>query len=335
MKTSLFQYELPPDRIAQQPSDRRDSSRLLHLPRRRGKPWHGSFRDLPGRLRPGDILVLNDTRVRPARLVGRREATGGRVELLLVRRNGDAWHALGKAGGKVRDGEALRFGRLRGRLLGRTATGEWRVALEASEEDLGRLGSLPLPPYILRPDGPTPRDRRRYQTVFAEPEGSVAAPTAGLHFTRSLLGRLGRAGVEIRRLTLHVGPGTFRPIRSDRVEEHAMDPEPYAIPAATARAVERARAAGRRVIAVGTTTTRALEAFARDGRRRAETDLFIRPPFEFRLVDGMITNFHLPGSTLVCLVAAFAGRKRILRTYEEAAGAGYRFYSYGDAMLIL
>ena len=334
VELSQFQYDLPRGSIAQVPPSRRDASRLLLLPRRAGRPTHGRFRDLPSHLRQGDLLILNETRVRPARLLGRRE-TGGKVEALLLKKDGMGWLALGKSRGRPRIGERLRFNGLSGRLRGRTPRGEWRLDLDGTAEEIRAAGLPPLPPYIRRPRGPLPQDRRRYQTVFARQMGSVAAPTAGLHFTGPLLDRLRGDGVEVSRLTLHIGPGTFRPIRTASLEDHRMDGEPYSIPPGTVRSIEKARAEGRRLIAVGTSTTRALESFARTGKPSGETDLFIRPPFRFRLVDGLVTNFHLPGSTLICLVAALVGRERLLRTYEEARDAGYRFYSYGDAMLII
>lgn len=334
MKRSLLEYDLPKESIAQHPRSRRDGSRLLHLPRGGGDPVHGRFRDLPGLLREGDLLVLNDTAVRQARLLGRRE-TGGKVEVLLLRREGEAWMALTKCRGRLRAGERLIFEGAEARVEGPAGAGEWRVTLDVSEEILQRLGEPPLPPYIRRPEGPDERDRHRYQTVYASAVGSVAAPTAGLHFTRPLIRRLRRKGVEILPLALHIGPGTFRPIRADDVEDHRMDSEPYRIPPETVMGIDRARREGRRVIAVGTSTTRALETYSRTGNRSGDADLFIHPPFDFRIVDGLITNFHLPGSTLIALVAAMVGRERILETYEDAARAGYRFYSYGDAMLIL
>lgn len=334
MDLSLFQYDLPRESIAQRPLPKRDSSRLLRLPRLAGRPSHGTFRDLPDHLQVGDLLILNDTKVRPARLLGRRD-TGGKVEALLLAREGEAWRALGKARGRLREGEAIAFNGVTGRLVGRTSRGEWLLTLEATDDELTRAGVPPLPPYVRRPGGPLPEDLQRYQTVYASEDGSVAAPTAGLHFTRPLLDRLRNGGVQVASLTSHIGPGTFRPIRSRAVEDHRMDPEPYRIPDETAGAIQRARSEGRRVIAVGTSTTRVLESFARTAIPSGETDLYIHPPFEFKLVDGLLTNFHLPGSTLICLVAAFAGRERILESYEEAREAGYRFYSYGDAMLIL
>ncbi|MCZ6690012.1 MAG: tRNA preQ1(34) S-adenosylmethionine ribosyltransferase-isomerase QueA [Planctomycetota bacterium] len=334
MDLSLLHYDLPREAIAQSPSPERDGSRLLVVPREGGGMSHGRFRDISGQLRPGDLLVINKTRVVPARLLGRRES-GGKVEVLLLRRDGEIWQALGKTRGSLRAGERLAFDGIGGRFEGKSPGGEWRITLDAELEKIRSIGAPPLPPYIRRPEGLLPEDPGRYQTVYAEEDGSVAAPTAGLHFTRPLLERLTSMGIEVAALTLHIGPGTFRPIRSDSVEAHKMQAESYSIPDETIEAIRVARQERRRVIAVGTSTTRAIESHARTGISRGETDLFIHPPFEFLTTGGLLTNFHLPGSTLLCLVAAFAGRERILSAYHQALEAGYRFYSYGDAMLII
>lgn len=353
-----FDYELPETLIAQEPATPRDASRLLVLPRDGGPPAHRAFRDLAEHLAPGDCLVLNDSRVAPARLVGRR-AGGGRAEALLVQPlGGGAWRALVRPAARLGPGRRIDCGvgpdgrpllslTVRERLDG----GEAVVTLApASGADVGtdppapadvagllrRLGRLPLPPYIRR----DPTDPERYQTVYAREEGSVAAPTAGLHFTEGLLAALAARGVTAVFVTLHVGPGTFRPVRAARVEDHRLHAEPYRVPPETAAAVSAARARGGRVIAVGTTVARTLEAAAQaSGGTVApgsgRTDLFIRPGFRFRVVDGLLTNFHLPRSTLLMLVCAFAGRERVLAAYAEAVRLGYRFYSFGDAMLIL
>jgi S-adenosylmethionine:tRNA ribosyltransferase-isomerase len=328
-----FDYELPEDRIAQHPSAARIGSRLLHLAPS-APPEHRQFRDLPELLRANDVLVLNETRVVPARLELRR-ASGGAVEALLVRREGDAWRALLKPAKRVREGEVLQGGdggftvRVRA-----SAGGEALVELQgmAAEEIMARWGRVPLPPYVRR--DPTDDDRVRYQTVYARVAGAVAAPTAGLHFDEDVLRRIEDRDVAIVRLVLHVGPGTFRPLPEGPLGGHRLDPEPYEIPEAAWGAVERAHAGGGRVVAVGTTVVRALETAARTGELRGTTDLFVRPPFEFQRVGALLTNFHLPRSSLLCLVAAFTGRERILAAYREAVEAGYRFYSYGDATFL-
>lgn len=341
MKTHLFDYELPPGAIAQKPLPRRDASRLLVLDRRTGAVVHSRVRNLDRHLAPGDLLVLNESRVIPARLPSRR-ATGGRAEVFLLKPlGGRAWEALVsparrlrppcglhlEAGGEVRVEEALGEGRFRVSLPG---AGSVRRLLS-------RAGRVPLPPYIRRPDDL--QDRRRYQTVFARRDGSVAAPTAGLHFTRGLLKRLLRRGVRTARLTLHVGLGTFLPVTAEDLEDHPMHGETYKVPVSLARAVAEARSRGGRVVAVGTTTVRALEHCA-DGRGgvapgRGETRLFLKPGMPFRVVDALFTNFHQPRSTLMALVCAFAERERVMAAYAEALRRGYRFLSYGDAMLIL
>jgi S-adenosylmethionine:tRNA ribosyltransferase-isomerase len=303
------------------------------------------FSDLPRWLRAGDCLVVNESRVIPARLLGTLDGDGCPVELLLLRPlGGGRWEALARPGKRCRLGArvTLAGGTARATVLEHRALGARAVEIEAPwsvDELMERHGLPPLPPYIERHDAPKPEDWERYQTVYATEKGSVAAPTAGLHFTPALLARLGAAGVEVHRLTLHVGAGTFRPIRAAEVEEHRLEPEAAQVPAATAEAVNRARGDGRRVIAVGTTTTRTLEwAAGETGRvhaRHGEADLFISPGYRFRVVDALVTNFHLPRSTLLLLVSAFAGRDRVLDAYRHAIAAGYRFYSYGDAMLIL
>lgn len=344
MDIAEFDYELPAEAIAQEPLPERDASRLLVLNRRSGHLRHRSFRDLPELLDPGDLLVVNRSRVFPARLLGRR-AGGGEAEVLLLRPLGEGlWEALVRPGRRLRPGHEVLVGgeialRIESEALG--AEGRRRVRLLARAGDetaaLERLGHIPLPPYIRRPD--RPEDRGRYQTVFARESGSVAAPTAGLHFTPQLLRRLDARGIQRAEVLLHVGPGTFRPVKAARVEDHRLEAEPYLIPPETATAVAATRNQGRRVVAVGTTSTRALEASAaRHGKVSAETaatDLVIVPGFGFRVTDGLITNFHLPRSSLLLLVCALADREVVLGAYREAVKAGYRFYSYGDAMLIL
>jgi S-adenosylmethionine:tRNA ribosyltransferase-isomerase len=340
MLLSDFYYELDPSLIAQRPSPFRDHSRLLLYNRLDEKVIHTRFDSLPFYLSPGDLLVFNDTKVVPARLRGRKR-TGGKVELLLVReREPFLWEAL--VGGSTREGTRLLLPDGReaevlsslgrgGRLIRFSEGGDMESWLE-------RHGEVPLPPYIRREEGPDSEDRERYQTVFAKPPGSVAAPTAGLHFTHPLLDKLRAAGVGVVTLTLHVGLGTFLPIQSETISDHSMHAERYLIPPETISAILRVKSSGKKIVAVGTTTVRALES-AFDGGRpvlpSGETSLFIRPGHRFGIVDGLITNFHLPRSTLLILVAAFSGRERLFSLYEEAIRGRYRFYSFGDAMCIL
>jgi S-adenosylmethionine:tRNA ribosyltransferase-isomerase len=340
-----FDYELPADRIAQEPADPRDGARLLVLDRGAGALHDAHVRDLGTLLRPGDCLVFNDTRVVPARLLGRLDGSEREAELLLVRElGGGEWEALVRPARHCPVGSILVVadGSARAVVLGLGAFGQRRVRLEAAgrvADLLARHGLPPLPPYIRRYRKPGGEDWARYQTVYAERDGAVAAPTAGLHFTPELLAALAGGGVELCRVTLHVGPGTFRPVRAARLAEHRMEGELYEVPATTAAAVARARAEGRRVVAVGTTTVRALETAAEpDGAMTARagwTELTILPGHRFRVVEALLTNFHLPRSSLLLLVSALAGRERILDAYRHAVASGYRFYSYGDAMLIL
>jgi S-adenosylmethionine:tRNA ribosyltransferase-isomerase len=351
VNVSDFDFALPEGAIAQRPAPP-GQSRLLRLDRRTGAVAHGTVAELPHWLRAGDLLVVNNTRVFAARLLGRRVPSGGAVECLLLSapaatRDGSAeCDALVHPGQKLKPGALVRFegdaGVLTGEILERRYFGRRRVRLRADGGGdvlalVDRLGHVPLPPYIRRAD--TAEDRQRYQTAFASVTGSVAAPTAGLHFTGELLDVLAARGVQRTEITLHVGYGTFKPVRTAVVEEHTVDPEPYAIPPAAADAIRAARREGRRVVAVGTTTMRALEdAAARHGdlvEGPGEATTFIYPGFQFRVVDGLLTNFHLPRSSLLMLVAAFAGREHVLAAYREAVAAGYRFYSYGDAMLIV
>lgn len=353
MKVSDFDYELPPERIATHPASPRDAARLFVHRRAADASEHLCVRDLPRLLEPGDLLVVNDTRVRSARLLGRR-ASGGAVELLLVDRTAQGlWRSLVKPAGRLKPGERIELeqGALRARLVerARAADGslapEWWLELEGDgdvEELLDRHGRMPLPPYILRARGAAPdvpADREAYQTVYAREPGAVAAPTAGLHFTPELLAALEARGVERASVTLHVGMGTFQPVSVGDTDAHRMHSERYELSEPTVRAVEAARARGGRVVAVGTTSVRVLESCADEGGRlragRGETALFLVPGARFRVVDALLTNFHLPSSTLLMLVSAFAGRERVLRLYAEAVERGYRFYSYGDAQLYL
>ena len=344
---SDFDYELPAELIAQQPPAVRDGARLFHLDRGSGRHGHGQVTDLPALLQPGDLLVVNDTRVYPARLLGRRDPSGGAVEcLLLSRTEGDCWDALLHPGQKLRAGARAVFEGggycLRLEVLARHFHGRRTVRLTADGDKdvdaaVDAIGHVPLPPYIKRPDASD--DRARYQTVYARARGSVAAPTAGLHFTPALLQALDERGVERTAITLHVGYGTFQPLRGQHVEGHRLAAEPFEITEAAARAVNRALEDGSRVVAVGTTTTRVLESAAAGGASRIEagsgtTGLYIAPGFQFRVVGALLTNFHLPRSSLLVLVSTFAGRQRVLAAYAEAVARRYRFYSYGDAMLI-
>ncbi|GAB6075903.1 tRNA preQ1(34) S-adenosylmethionine ribosyltransferase-isomerase QueA [Desulfurobacterium crinifex] len=343
MKVSDFDYELPKELIAKFPVEPRDSSRLMVLHRNTGGIEHRIFRDIVAYLKPGDVLVINDTKVIPARLFGKLE-TGGKVELLLVRQPGlDTWEVMAKPARKLKEGKRIYFDEeLEAVVKGYSGEGRRIVEfiLKSNKdfmEKLEEIGHIPLPPYIEREE--KPEDREKYQTVFARKEGAVAAPTAGLHFTEELLQKLKDKGIIIKNITLHVGPGTFKPVKVENVEEHQMDYETYHVPEDTAAEINRAKEEGRRVIAVGTTVTRTLESAAeKDGKVKpgeGSTNLFIYPGYRFKVIDALITNFHLPRSTLLMLVSAFAGRERILNAYREAVEKGYRFYSYGDAMFIL
>jgi S-adenosylmethionine:tRNA ribosyltransferase-isomerase len=345
MKVSDFDFDLPAELVAQEPAARGES-RLLVLDRASAERTHASVADLPEWLRAGDVLAVNDTRVFPARLLGRRTPSGGAVECLLVGRlEGDRWDALMHPGQKLREGACVTFGAaprelhaevLERRFHGRRTIRLWTEDGAGIDERVDELGHVPLPPYIKRAD--RPEDRERYQTVYARTRGSVAAPTAGLHFTPDLLGRVAARGVERVAITLHVGYGTFKPVRTEEVEAHEVDPEAFEIPTAAAMTLNHALDERRRVVAVGTTTTRALESAGAAGHvepGRGSTTLFIHPGHTFKVVGALLTNFHLPRSSLLMLVSAFAGRQLILEAYREAIERRYRFYSYGDAMLIL
>jgi S-adenosylmethionine:tRNA ribosyltransferase-isomerase len=343
-----FDFSLPEDLIAQDPPPERGASRLMTVDRASGRIGHHRFSDLLSLLQPGDLLVVNDTRVFPARLIGVRLPGGGAAECFLVRPAGEAdtWIALVHPGQRLREGSRMQFAAgdrtLNAEVIGRHFHGRRTVRLWTDDgspvrDTIDAIGHVPLPPYIKRADREFDRDR--YQTVYARQRGSIAAPTAGLHFTPELLDALEARGVQRAMLTLHVGYGTFQPVRAEQVEEHRVEAEHYEVSRATAAALTAAKREGRRVIAVGTTTTRTLESLAVSptgevAAGAGETSLFIYPGFEFRLVSGLITNFHLPKSSLLLLVAAFAGRERILAAYQHAVAQRYRFYSYGDAMFI-
>ena len=341
MNTGDFDYRLPPELIAQTPLERRDSSRLMVVPMDGAPARHALFSELPRILSPGDLLVMNDSRVIPARLVGRRANTGGRAELLLLDRlSPGVWRALVRPGRRLGPGTVIEFAggdaEMSAEVEEVEASGE-RVVRLHGEENLDRVGAMPLPPYIREPL----LDRERYQTVYSRVEGSVAAPTAGLHFTPAVLDELSEAGVETVFVTLHVGWGTFRMVKVDDPDAHEMHAERYTLSQQAADAVNAAKREGRRVIAVGTTPTRLLEHVALSGGDERGpvvagsgwADLFIRPGHRFRVIDGLLTNFHLPRSTLLMLVSAFAGRELVLERYSEAIERRYRFYSFGDATL--
>ncbi|WP_305046143.1 tRNA preQ1(34) S-adenosylmethionine ribosyltransferase-isomerase QueA [Geoalkalibacter sp.] len=339
-----FDFELPEELIAQHPPPRRDASRLMQVDRDRGEVRIGHFSDVVELFRSGDVLVVNDTRVIPARLLGRKDS-GGRIEIFLVRRlaqEDEVWLCLTRSSKPVRTGCRLFFDHgLQAEVLAEESddAGQRRVRFDVQGnflEVLEQVGRIPLPPYIDRAD--QAQDRERYQTVFARAPGAVAAPTAGLHFTEAILGTLRERGVDICPLTLHVGPGTFLPVRVADVREHRMHGEFFQVPADTARRVNAAKREGRRVIALGTTSTRVLEYAVDEGGEllagEGVSDLFIYPGFRFRVVDALITNFHLPRSTLLMLVCAFAGRDLTLCAYRRAVAEGFRFFSYGDCMFI-
>lgn len=341
MKLEDFDYALPEELIAQEPVSPRDASRLLVLPAE-GPTRHESFAALETLLAPGDLLVFNDTKVIPARLVGRKE-TGGKVELLLCEPLdgglGRRWRALGQASKPIRAGAALAFDGLGARVVEAEGEGFYVVELdregEALEAALERAGRVPLPPYIRREPGE--RDRARYQTIWARAPGSAAAPTAGLHFTEALLGRLRARGIRTASVTLHVGPGTFLPVRGESIDDHRMHPERYEVSAEAVAEVEACRSRGGRVVAVGTTSVRTLES-AFDGAHvvpgGGRTALFLKPGRSIRVVDALVTNFHLPRSTLLMLACAVGGTERVLAAYRDAVARRYRFFSYGDAMLL-
>jgi S-adenosylmethionine:tRNA ribosyltransferase-isomerase len=375
MDVRAFDFDLPPELIAQAPANERTAARLLQLSRATGSFIHTTISELPGLLRSGDLLVVNNTRVFPARLLGHRVPSGGAVECLLVSRlvsdtcltgvrdvsetcqsgvrpvsdtglTPDLWEALMHPGQKLKPGARVVFEGshqlhaevVERRFHGRRVIRLWTEDATSVDQAIDAIGHVPLPPYIKRDDQPVDRDA--YQTVFARDRGSIAAPTAGLHFTTPLLNAVAARGVQFAEITLHVGYGTFQPVRVERVEDHRLEPERYDINSAAASAINGAAADGRRVIAVGTTTTRTIEAVAHANgghlvAGQGSTDLFIYPGFQFRMVSGLLTNFHLPQSSLLMLVAAFAGRERVLAAYHAAIAERYRFYSYGDAMLIV
>lgn len=340
MKTADFYYELPEELIAQDPLRNRSSSRLLLLDKVTGKRRHKIFHDIVNYLHEGDCLVINDTKVIPARLIGKREGSGGRVEVLLLKRKEEKiWETLVKPGKRLRPGARMTFGDglLRAQVLDIMQDGNRLIRFEYEgifEQILDRLGQMPLPPYITH----QLQDKNRYQTVYAKYEGSAAAPTAGLHFTEELLQDVVRKGVQIARVTLHVGLGTFRPVKVEDVTRHHMHTEFYQVTEEAAQCINSTKKNGGRVICVGTTSCRTVESAA-DGNgivraQEGDTDIFIYPGYQFKVLDGLITNFHLPESTLLMLVSALAGKEHILEAYREAIAMEYRFFSFGDAMFI-
>jgi len=342
MKVGIIDYKLPRKLIAQQPAAERDRARLMVCRRGGGAPSHRTFADFPAFLRPGDVLVVNDTSVYPARLVGL--ADGAAAELLLLKKLAHGrYRALARPAGRAVIGARFFFGddglcaEVVGGLVGPERIVEF-FGVDDVEATIDAVGRVPLPPYIKRPEGPTARDRERYQTVYAKRRGSVAAPTAGLHFTRPLLEEVRAAGVDVVELTLHISYGTFKPIRAESFEEHEMEREEMNVSRSAARSISAAKLEGRRVVAAGTTAVRALETAGDEGGVvapfRGETDLFIYPGYKFKIVDALMTNFHLPRSSLLALVAAFAGVENVLEWYGAAVEENYRFYSYGDAMFI-
>ena len=341
MKTSDFYYDLPEELIAQDPLEDRTASRLLVLDRQTGAVEHKIFSDVIDYLNKGDCLVINNTRVIPARLIGEKEGTGGKVEVLLLkRRTNDVWETLVKPGKKLKPGAKITFGdgRLRAEVLEVVEEGNRLVIFHYEgifEEILDSLGEMPLPPYITH----KLEDKEMYQTVYAKFDGSAAAPTAGLHFTKELLNKIEKKGIKIASITLHVGLGTFRPVKVDDVNNHHMHTEWYEVNAEAAEIINETKRNGGRVICVGTTSCRTIESVADDNgymkAKTGETDIFIYPGYKFKVMDGLITNFHLPESTLVMLVSAFAGKENVLFAYETAVKERYRFFSFGDAMILI
>ncbi len=347
MRTDDLDYHLPPELIATMPAEKRDAARLLVLRLKSDRLSHHRVTDLPDLLRAGDLLVLNETKVLPAKFSAVRADTGGKISgLFLETRNDQTWHVLLESRGKLQMGEAITLAPMSSlKLIEHLEDGSWIATLHSdldSQQLLDQIGAMPLPPYIQKQRGAegdwASLDRERYQTVYARTPGAVAAPTAGLHFTDDLLCQLTNGGINTARLTLHVGMGTFQPVRAESLDDHDMHSEWFTVPGETSEALRTARVEGRRIIPVGTTSVRALESLPVDLPREdyaADTKLLIQPGYDFRFADGLMTNFHLPRSTLLALVGALTGMDRLKRTYAAAIDKGYRFYSYGDAMLVL
>jgi len=345
MHVSAFDYELPPELIAQEPLPQRDASRMLIVDRAKQSWTDSHFRELPQQLQAGDLLVINNTRVFPARLIGRREPSGSRVEILLVRQlEPDLWEALIKPGRRLREGDEVSFdqAQLTAQIIDQPGNELRQLRLQSQKSlnsVLEEFGEMPLPPYISRPAGSSTSDRERYQTLFAKARGAIAAPTAGLHFTPDVVDQIAARGARLAEITLHVGYGTFEPVRVADSEQHQVSAERYEIDNAAAQRINETKAHRGRVIAVGTTTTRALESAVNDqgllDSIQGSASLTIVPGCKFRVVDALLTNFHLPRSSLLMLVSAFAGHELILDAYRHAVASGYRFYSYGDCMLVI
>ena len=354
MKLSEFDYSLPKELIAQHPLPSRDGSRLMVLNRKDNSIDHNIFSNFPDYLHNGDLLIMNNTKVFPARLIGNKKISGGKVELLLIQETGpQIWKAMLKSSGKIKDNTEITFNsnnisavvleKYKNKLGGKDCGAEWLIKFE-SEEDvkniMDKIGYVPLPPYIKRSTNrpSSSMDKERYQTVYASKRGAIAAPTAGLHFTNEILNSVKKKGVETAEVTLHVGTGTFKPVKTEFIQQHSMDPEYFEISDTSEKKIRTAIKDKRRIIAVGTTTTRTIESIKIKGNkiepRRGETDLFIYPGFNFRFANALLTNFHLPESTLLMLVHAFAGKELAKKAYREAVEKKYRFFSYGDAMLI-
>ena len=338
MNVKDFWYDLPEELIAQSPLEDRASSRLLVVDKESGEVKHEHFRDIKKYLKKGDCLVINDTKVIPARIFGTREGFKGKIEVLLLKRkDSDIWEALVKPGKKCKIGTIIDFGELKGEIIDIIEDGNRLIKFSYNgifEEVLDRIGQMPLPPYINH----ELKDKNRYQTVYAKYDGSAAAPTAGLHFTKELLKELEEMGVNIAYVTLHVGLGTFRPVKVENILDHKMHSEYYVVSKETADLVNKTKQAGNRVICVGTTSCRTIESATENGKLMAKSDwtsIFIYPGYEFKITDGLITNFHLPSSTLIMLVSAFMGREKTLEVYKEAVSERYRFFSFGDAMFIM
>lgn len=338
MNVKDFWYDLPEELIAQSPLEDRASSRLLVVDKKSGEVKHEHFRDIKKYLKKGDCLVINDTKVIPARIFGTREGFKGKIEVLLLKRkDSDIWEALVKPGKKCKIGTVIDFGELKGEIIDIIEDGNRLIKFSYNgifEEVLDRIGQMPLPPYINH----ELKDKNRYQTVYAKYDGSAAAPTAGLHFTKELLKELEEMGVNIAYVTLHVGLGTFRPVKVENILDHKMHSEYYVVSKETANLVNKTKQAGNRVICVGTTSCRTIESATENGKLMAKSDwtsIFIYPSYEFKITDGLITNFHLPSSTLIMLVSAFMGREKTLEVYKEAVREKYRFFSFGDASMIV
>jgi len=345
MKAKDFDYYLPPELIAQEPSNPRDNARLLVLYRDSGRIEHKRFYQIREYLKKGDVLVLNNTRVISARLKGIKKETGGKVEIFLLRKEREnLWECLLRPAGRIKEGSQIYFPgtEIYVKVLRKIEGARGLIKFsdpENIEERLTQIGEVPLPPYIKREGGPTLKDKETYQTIYAKERGAVAAPTAGLHFTLSLLEKIRKKGVKIVEVTLHTGWASFKPLRKEKVEDNKLPSEYFRITKESAFIINEAKSQGKRVIAVGTTTTRVLETGANDSgiikEKEGFTDLFIYPGYKFKIVDALITNFHIPGSSLILLVSAFAGREKILSAYKEAIEKKYRFLSFGDAMLII